>query len=178
MKKPELRPNTNLWPRELEIIEKLLYNPCGFQVEDLQMNSESREYSACSYVLNSYKIEHRLAKITPAKTGQFVAIWRRSETGITQPYTSEDDFQFLIITVKSAEQLGQFIFPKSALIDKMIISCKAKGGKRGIRVYPPWNKVTNKQATKTQNWQLNYFLAITDKNTDNFERLVSLLQEQ
>ncbi|MFQ6421766.1 MULTISPECIES: MepB family protein [unclassified Bacillus (in: firmicutes)] len=33
-------------------------------------------------------------------------------------------------------------------------------GKRAIRVYPPWDKTTSRQAQKTQAWQLEYFLEI------------------
>jgi hypothetical protein len=46
------------------------------------------------------------------------------------------------------------------LAEKGIISQDKKNGKRGIRVYPPWDTVTNKQASKTQNWQVKHFVAI------------------
>jgi hypothetical protein len=63
--------------------------------------------------------------------------------------------------------LGQFIFPKTVLANKGIISKNGISGKRGIRVYPPWDVPNNKQAEKTQRWQLNYFLTIkTDGTTD------------
>jgi len=41
------------------------------------------------------------------------------------------------------------------LADKSIISKNGKLGKRGIRVYPPWDMVTNKQAEKTQTGKQN-----------------------
>ena len=31
------------------------------------------------------------------------------------------------------------------------------GGKRGFRVYPPFEKVTSTQAIKTQSWQVEYY---------------------
>jgi hypothetical protein len=38
-----------------------------------------------------------------------------------------------------------------------IISTHLKEGKRGMRVYPPWDLPSSKQAKKTQQWQLPYF---------------------
>jgi hypothetical protein len=74
---------------------------------------------------------------------------------------------FILITTRGGNNLGQFIFPKSVLADKGIITRNDKEGKRGIRVYPPWDIAKNKQAEKTQNWQINYFLIIrSDNSTD------------
>ena len=57
---------------------------------------------------------------------------------------------------KSDSEIGQFVFPKEVLLKHNIISSKQKEGKRGFRVYPPWDTPTSKQAQKTQNWQLQY----------------------
>ena len=46
------------------------------------------------------------------------------------------------------------------MADKGIITRNGKEGKRGIRVYPPWDIPTNKQAEKTKIWQAKYFLTI------------------
>jgi len=159
---------------ELQFAKELVYDKCGFVLKNLKENHESVEYNACSFALNQHKIEFRVSKITPTKTGQFVSIWKRNENGITEPFASSDDLDFIVITSKSGENLGQFIFPKSVLVEKGIISNKGKDGKRGIRVYPPWDKATNKQAEKTQVWQVNYFLLIKgDKSTDlNLARML------
>jgi hypothetical protein len=37
-----------------------------------------------------------------------------------------------------------------------------KAGKRGFRVYPIWDKPDNKQAEKTQKWQVKHFLDCTE----------------
>lgn len=59
------------------------------------------------------------------------------------------------------------MFPKSVLAEKGIITLNGKVGKRGIRVYPPWDIPTKKQAQKTQNWQTKYFFTIyADRATD------------
>ncbi|MEC0126550.1 MepB family protein [Paenibacillus pabuli] len=50
--------------------------------------------------------------------------------------------------------IGHFVFPKHVLLQRDIISDQGKGGKRAIRVYPPWDKPTSKQALNTQQWQL------------------------
>ena len=51
-----------------------------------------------------------------------------------------------------------------------IFSKNGKGGKRGIRVYPSWDKAVNAQAQKTQQWQLNYFLEIPAQKSIEYER--------
>ena len=151
---------TESFQTDLQLAEKLLYNECGFQLQNLIWNSESTDYGACSFELNNYKIQFRVANITPTKIGQFVAIWKRNNEGITAPFDVTDSLDFLIISVRDSENFGQFIFPKSVLVSKGIISQDEKGGKRGIRVYAPWDKPENKQAMKTQAWQVNYFVEI------------------
>ncbi|MFN7093990.1 MAG: MepB family protein, partial [Burkholderiales bacterium] len=47
-----------------------------------------------------------------------------------------------------------------ALYKYGIISKNAQGGKRAIRVYPPWDKPTNPQAKRTQAWQSQFFLEV------------------
>ena len=157
----------NLFHSDLKVAKELVYDKCGFDLTDLKLNSESMEYGACSFGLNGNTIQYRVSKITPAKTGQFVTIWKRNKGGITEPFDIVDDIDFIIITSKSDDNFGQFIFPKSVLMNKGIITNNGKEGKRGIRVYPPWDIATSKQAEKTQGWQLKYFLTIkNDDSTD------------
>lgn len=126
-------------------------------------------------MLNGKKIQHRISKITPKKTGQFVAIWKRNDKRMTEPYDITVDFDLLIITTRNGHNFGQFIFPKSVLADKGVITHNNKEGKRGIRVYPPWDNTSNNQAEKTQNWQLKYFLPIKNDNTIDLNLLNNLL---
>ena len=105
----------------------------------------------------------REAKITPKKIGQFVSIWKRNNEGITGPRHVNDDFEFLIIHCTAGKNRGQFIFPKSILIEKEIISTTEKEGKRGFRVYPPWDEPQSKQAIKTKACQVKFFKPL--KNT-------------
>jgi hypothetical protein len=99
----------------------------------------------------------RKAKITSKKIGQFVSVWRRNELGVTQPHELTDDFEFYIIKCQSNNKIGQFVFPKIELAKRGIVTTSEKEGKRGFRVYPPWDKAESQQAIKTQAWQLNYF---------------------
>nr|WP_255509225.1 MepB family protein [Flavobacterium sp. J27] len=133
------------------------------------------DYGACTFELNDKKIQHRVAKITPTKVGQFVTIWKRNQQGITEPYHVTDALDFIFITTIENEKIGQFIFPKSVLAENAIISSDQKEGKRGIRVYPPWGEVTSKQALKTQSWQTKYFVTIRENKIDNATLLTQLI---
>ena len=166
---------TESFQKDLQIAEKLLYSECGFQLQYLVWNSESANYGACSFELNNYKIQYRVANITPTKIGQFVAIWKRNNKGITAPFDVADSLDFMIISVRDSENFGQFIFPKSVLVSKGVISKNENGGKRGIRVYAPWDKPENKQAIKTQVWQVNYFVEIKENSPVDLETAKRIL---
>ena len=166
---------TESFKTDLQLAEKLLYSKCGFQLQNLVWNSESTNYGACSFELNIYKIQFRVANITPTKIGQFVAIWKRNKEGITAPFDVGDSLDFMIISVRDSENFGQFIFPKSVLIAKGIVSQNEKGGKRGIRVYAPWDKPTNKQAMQTQAWQVHYFVEIRENLPVDVKLVKSIL---
>ena len=162
---------------DLKVVKELVYDKCGYDLTNLKQNVESKEYGACTYELNGRKVQQRFAKITPTKTGQFVTIWKRNKDGIIQPFDNSDNFDFVIITTRDGDDFGQFIFPKSVLADKGIITKNEKEGKRGIRVYPPWNITTNKQSMKTQSWQAKYFLPIKNDNAINIEMMKKFLNK-
>jgi hypothetical protein len=139
---------------------ELLYNKCGFELSNIEIENESSEYCAHRFEINNKKILFRQAKITPTKTGQFVTLWKRNiEKNVIEPFEISDDIDLFVVNVKSENQFGQFVFPKSILIEKGIVTDK-KEGKRAIRVYPIWDIAENSQARKTQKWQLDYFLEI------------------
>ena len=163
------------FPHDLEIVKELVYDKCGFDLINLQLNKEGKEYGATSYNLNGKIIQHRVSKITPAKTGQFVTIWKRNRNGITEPYHISDKLDFIIISVKNGDKLGIFIFPTLILADKGIIAQNDKGGKRGIRIYPPRDMVSSKQAKETQSWQTRYFMMIYPENSTDLNLARKLL---
>ena len=162
---------------DLKVAKELVYDKCGFNLTNLKQNLESIEYGACSFQLNGKTIQYRVSKITPTKTGQFVTIWKRNKNGKTEPFDILDDIDFIIITSKSGDNFGQFIFPKSVLADNGIVKRNGKEGKRGIRVYPPWDIATNKQALLTQSWQTKYFLTIKNHNSTDLNLTKTLLTQ-
>lgn len=159
---------TNLMTKEIAIHKDLyaiqtgVFDSCGFKYSLAIAEPESTEYGACSFELNNLSVRFRVSKITPTKIGQFVTLWKRTGKGPIEPFDMVDDLDLVIISAMHEANFGQFIFPKSVLIEKGILSIKGKGGKRAIRVYPPWDIAINKQAQKTQQWQLNYFLDLSD----------------
>ena len=150
---------------ELYLLKTLVYDKCGLNLYELSEDFESKEYGACSFSLNRMKIKFRISKITPTKTGQFVTMWKRNKDGVTQPFEESDEIDFVIICSRSRGDFGQFIFLKSVLIEKRIITRGKKTGKLGIRVYPPWDKVNSKQAQITKDWQIKYFFKISKEET-------------
>lgn len=161
---------------DLQLIKELVYDKCGLDLTNPRLSTESIEYGACSFELNGKKIQHRVSKITPAKTGQFVTIWKRNKEGITTPFDFSDNMDFIIITSRSGSNFGQFVFPKSILAEKGIITKNGKEGKRGIRVYPPWDITTSKQAEKAQAWQTPFFLKIKTENSNGFVFIKNILE--
>lgn len=145
---------------DLMTAKKFIYDPCNMIISTPVAEPESAEYAAFAFTLNGFNVRFRSAKITPTKIGQFVTCWKRSVGGPIQPFDVSDRVDFFVIAVRSGENFGQFVFPKSILCEQNVISINSKGGKRAIRVYPPWDETTSKQAKKTQDWQLNYFLEI------------------
>ncbi|WP_238389986.1 MepB family protein [Arenibacter aquaticus] len=131
---------------------------CDLYITKLEMEKEGQTYEACSYELGTLKVRARRSKITPKKCGQFVTVWKRDENGQTTPFKDSDSIDLLVITSCQGSLLGQFIFPKSILVEKGIIASSKNRGKRGFRVYPPWSKPMNKTAQSTQRWQKNYFI--------------------
>lgn len=149
----------------LNKIKTEIYDKCSLKISAFKKELEGTEYDACLFKLNEKQMICRSSKITPKKNGQFVTFWKRNKEGIAEPFNENDDIDFYVINVHSENNFGQFVFPKSVLVDKGIISTELKDGKRGFRVYPKWDKPQNKQAEKTQKWQLNYFYEV-NKSTD------------
>jgi hypothetical protein len=151
----------NTWAASQNLLSaKALYDACAYDCSMPKPEAESAEYAAHTFNINGKSVIYREAKITPTKTGQFVTIWKRNAEGITEPFMVSDAFDFIVIGTRKEDKIGQFVFPKSVLLQNGVVSDEKKEGKRGIRVYPPWDVVTNKQAEKTQKWQTKYFIEI------------------
>lgn len=157
-------------PEDFLYIKKLFSEIDNMEISHPTIELESAEYGACRFLLNNSSILFRTAKITPTKTGQFVVLWKRINQGPIQPFDQTDLIDLFIISVRKENHFGLFIFPKSVLITKEIVSDK-KEGKRAIRVYPSWDVTTSKQAQKTQQWQLDYFLEIPQNSISDLNQI-------
>ena len=151
----------------LKQIKTQIYDQCDLEISAFQLELESTEYNACQFDLNGLNIVSRTAKITPKKVGQFVTFWKRSGNGPIAPFDETDPIDFFVVNVNAENVLGQFVFPKSVLIRKGILSTERKEGKRAFRVYPNWDIAKNRQAEQTQKWQLDYFYEINDSTDLN-----------
>ena len=151
--------NKNL-KSKLEKSKESIYEDCSFLILDVVVNTESKEYNACEFTLNGMKVISRNAKTTPNKNGQFVTFWKRNNNGIIEPFDSNEGIDFFVINVSKEKRIGQFVIPKSVLVEKKIISIDKIEGKRGFRVYPNWDTPGSKQAKKTQQWQSNILLSL------------------
>lgn len=154
-----------------------IYNLSGIECSELLEEGQNAEYGAYLLKANSGFIRFRVAKITPTKVGQFVTLWQRIEGGKPQPYDASEPVEYFVISARDGNKLGHFVFPKSALILHDIVSHNGKGGKRGMRVYPSWDKPTSRQAQNTQKWQLAYFLGIPINEPTNIVQ-ASMLYNQ
>lgn len=168
--------NENTLHFTLKLLKEQVYDKCGLELANLTLHPESAAYGACRFELAGQKIEYRISKITPTKTGQFVTIWKRNKKGTTEPFDLSDDMDLIAITARKDDQLGQFLFPKSVLAEKGIVSQNGKSGKRGIRVYPSWDIAISKQAEKTQKWQTGYFIAIKNDGTTDIDLVKKIIE--
>lgn len=153
-----------------------IFKPLNLEISELQAEPESKEYFAHTFKLGNKKIIFRNAKITPTKVGLFVSIWKRNDQGITCPYDFKDSFDLFLITAQNQNQFGVFIFSKKILLEHGILSNQNMGGKRGVRVYAPWDLTSNRQAQTTQAWQNKCFIDLSEQDNADIEKVYSLLK--
>ncbi len=167
----------NSFPGQLNDAIRDVYAPAGIKVtHPAQPEAESAEYAACRVGLGGYAVAFRVAKTTPTKIGQFVTIWKRpTPDGEIAPLDTTDDVQFVVISVADAVNRGQFIFNQEILLAKGIMSRNGKGGKRAVRVYPPWSTPTAKDAIRAQEWQTQHFLPLAADGAAKSSELVRKL---
>jgi hypothetical protein len=152
--------NNTILKNDFQEIEKFIYQKCHFKYSLPESEEEGLEYGAGTFHIENLLIKIRTSKITPKKVGQFVTLWKRDSSGVTCPYSSSDPIHFVVINTRKDNLFGQFVFPSSILEKHGILSSQKSKGKRGFRIYPPWDKAKNFQAIKTQEWQLPFFLEI------------------
>jgi hypothetical protein len=156
--------------------QQRVYEPSKLTVHNPVAETESKEYGAFDFQMNGLRIKFRVAKTTPTKVGQFVTLWKRVDKGPIQPFDQSDPIDFFVISVRHLTHFGQFVFPKAVLLEKGVISKEGVGGKRAMRVYPPWDLCDNKQAKRTQSWQLLYFFEIDLNKIIDIKRVEELFR--
>jgi hypothetical protein len=134
----------------------------GLQASGVVLEQANAEYGAYRARVGRGLVRLRVGRLTPRKVGLFVAVWQRAADGGTEPLTSDDGVNVLIITVREEDRAGAFVFPAEALVQHGIVSVAGNGGKRGFRMYPPWSTTDNRQAMRTQRWQGAFFLDLSD----------------
>ncbi|MDJ0461934.1 MepB family protein [Streptomyces sp. H27-C3] len=157
---------------DLLAAKTLLYDPSGFTCSRPEPEAESAEYGAYAFTLDGLSVRFRAAKTTPTKVGQFVTVWKRSPGGPIQPFDVEDPVDLFVISTRDSSEgddraqgdgrFGQFVFPRHVLCERGILGRSGSGGKRAFRVYPPWTTTANRQAGRTQTWQLDHFLHMAE----------------
>ncbi|MEU9125545.1 MepB family protein [Streptomyces sp. NPDC048506] len=145
---------------DLLAAKDMVYDPSGFVCSPPVPEPESAEYAAQGFMLDGLSVRFRVAKTTPTKVGQFVTVWQRSTEGPIRPFDADDGVDVFVISSRDGAHFGQFVFPREVLCERGIVSRNGSGGKRGFRVYPPWVTTTNRQAHRTQEWQVVHFLSL------------------
>ncbi|ARB37287.1 hypothetical protein JS609_02000 [Bacillus subtilis] len=165
----------NEFYKALTYVNKVLYKPNRLTLNAIQEEAQNSDYGAGMFQLNSKSVRFRVAKITPNKIGQFVSFWEKDGDGKNQAFSYEKATDLLVInTFTRNNNFGQFVFPKEVLVKQNILKTSDTKGKMAIRVYPRWENPTSKQAIKTQNWQLEYFIEINKTDSYPVEELLKL----
>lgn len=160
---------------ELKYLDKILFEVFQLRISNIIKDVESTDYLGHTFDVGALKIVFRKSKITPKKNGQFVTLWKRNSNNNTEPFNEFEKFDFCIILAEETNTRAYFVFPKNELVKQGILSSKTKEGKRGFRVYPSWTTTENKQATKTQLWQTNYFINGSITSCEIKEQFIEIL---
>ncbi len=145
--------------------------------ENLSVVKENASYKAMLFSVGGVVFQFRVARQTPTKSGHFVVFWKRSVSSLSVPYDVADLFDVFLIFVSSwdgatqRDRCGYFVFTKDVLQEHGVISRHGVGGKRGLRVYAPWEVAGNRQAQRTQAWQIKAFFEIGSGKISEGDRL-------
>lgn len=163
-------------PSELAFFQKFT-ETLRLSFENLSVVEENVRYNALQFTVGNVVFQFRVARQTPTKSGHFVVFWKRSVSSLSVPYDVTDAFDVFLIFVNSRDDVlqkdrcGYFVFTKDVLQEHGVISRHGVGGKRGLRVYAPWEVAGNRQAQRTQAWQIKAFFEIGSGKISEGDRL-------
>ena len=149
--------------KSINLINDLLAYFGNLTIQKITVEPQNAAYEGTCLEIDGHHYRSRLAKLTAKKKGYFVVFWEKDANNQNQPYDFASSPDKLIISVIDGHQKGQFIFPKSVLLAKGILSGPHAAGKMASRVYPSWVKDLNLSAQKTQKWQAPYFIDLSLK---------------
>ncbi|MER8184675.1 MepB family protein [Kitasatospora sp. NPDC094015] len=147
-------------PAELAAALAQVYRPAGLVCSPPVAEAESAEYAAYRFTLEGRAVVFRTAKVTPVKAGLFVTVWQRFPGGPIRPFDLADPVDLFVVAVRDGQDRGQFVLPAGVLAGRGVLARDGVGGKRALRVYPPWVATSSGQARTTQRWQQPYFLPL------------------
>lgn len=127
----------------------------------LRCDSYNQEYEGFDFCFeqdSNVQYRSRLAKKTPKKAGYFLAIWEKNSENKNIPFDIEKFPDYLVVNIMDGNQKGRFFFPKSILLSQGILSSQTEKGKMAFRIYAPWDKNLNSNASKVAKWQLPFFV--------------------
>lgn len=155
-------------------LNTIVYKPNNLMITNLKEEKQNAEYAGCLFHLNNKTIRFRKSKVTPNKIGQFVSFWEKDENMRNRAFSYEAAPDLLVITCIADNKLGQFIFPKGILLKEKILRTQSQTGKMAMRIYPVWDTTVSNQAKKSQMWQLQYFVDLSDINNLPIDKLLNL----
>ena len=155
-------------------LNNIVYKPNNLMIKNLKEEKQNAEYAGCLFHLNNKTIRFRKSKVTPNKIGQFVSFWEKDENMRNRAFSYEAAPDLLVITCIADNKLGQFIFPKEILLKEKILRTPSQTGKMAMRIYPVWDTTVSNQAKKSQTWQLQYFIDLSDINNLPIDKLLNL----
>lgn len=129
----------------------------------IQIEEQGSDYESGIALIGKEQWRIRTARITPAKPGAFVAVWKRNEGGSTRPFTADESMSGLMVFVEEQERFGIFRFTPAHLISLGYVSSDLRPGKRGFRLYPAWCTGLNAQALRTQRSQAAAFAELSSE---------------
>ncbi|OJE44981.1 mep operon protein MepB [Bacillus proteolyticus] len=155
-------------------LDERIYQPNNLFITNQKEEKQNSEYAGGIFQLNNRSIRFRVSKITPNKIGQFVSFWEKGASMRNQAFSYDLAPDLLVITCIADNKLGQFIFPKEILLKEKILKTQNQKGKMAMRVYPIWDKPASNQAKKSQLWQLQYFVDLSDAENVAIDKLLNL----